>query len=48
VDDVHVRLIADGVNTRVEAKSQSRVGVGDLGQNPRNLRQLTNALNKHG
>ena len=44
VDDIHVRLtkVDDGV--RVNAESQSRVGKGDLGQNPRNLRELVAAI----
>lgn len=45
-DDIHVRLIPVDEQTRVEAESQSRIGKGDLGQNPRNLRELTNALLK--
>lgn len=45
VDDVHVRLIAaEGGGTRVEAESQSRVGKGDLGQNPRNLKELVGVI----
>lgn len=49
VDDIHVRLTevtnADGsVITRVDAESQSRVGKGDLGQNPRNLKHFREAF----
>lgn len=44
VDDIHVRLSEVQDKTRVDAESQSRVGVGDFGQNPRNLRELTHAL----
>ena len=40
VDDVHVRLVPVDDGTRMEAESRSRVGKGDLGQNPRNLREL--------
>ena len=43
-DDIHVRLEADGGGTRVEAESQSRFGKGDLGQNPRNLKELLSGL----
>lgn len=43
-DDVHVRLTADGDQTRVNAESQSRFGKGDLGQNPRNLKELISGL----
>lgn len=34
--------------TRVHARSQSRVGKGDLGQNPRNLIELTDFLRANG
>jgi uncharacterized protein (DUF1499 family) len=44
VDDVTVRLEPVGGGTRVHARSQSRVGAGDLGQNARNLRELFAAL----
>jgi len=43
-DDIHVRLEADDGGTRVEAESQSRFGKGDLGQNPRNLKELLSGL----
>jgi uncharacterized protein (DUF1499 family) len=44
-DDVTVTLstLEDG-GTLIEAKSQSRVGKGDFGQNPRNLRMLLEAM----
>ncbi|GAA5504895.1 DUF1499 domain-containing protein [Novipirellula caenicola] len=46
VDDIEIRLVLgdDGTNTRITATSQSRVGKGDLGQNPRNLSELLKAL----
>ncbi|HJT79205.1 MAG TPA: DUF1499 domain-containing protein [Gemmataceae bacterium] len=46
VDDIHVRLepLPDGT-TRLHARSKSRVGVGDFGQNRRNLLELFGALN---
>ena len=44
VDDVHVRLTEEDGGTRVGAESRSRVGKGDLGQNPRNLRELSRGL----
>ena len=44
VDDINVRLLDDGESTKVLAESRSRVGKGDLGQNPRNLRELVAAL----
>lgn len=46
VDDIWVELTPlqtladDPPRTRVDASSQSRVGKGDLGQNPRNLKVL--------
>lgn len=42
VDDIHVRIVkqSDPPQTTLTAESQSRVGKGDLGQNPRNLRTL--------
>ena len=40
VDDIHVQLTTTEQGTRVDAESKSRVGKGDLGQNPRNLREL--------
>ena len=43
-DDVHVSLQPTAVGTRVDVASQSRVGKGDLGQNPRNIRKLLQAL----
>jgi uncharacterized protein (DUF1499 family) len=46
VDDIHaiIRNRTDGQGVRIEASSQSRVGQGDLGQNPRNLAELTRGL----
>lgn len=44
VDDIHVQLTVTGDRTRVDAESRSRVGKGDLGQNPRNLKELTRGL----
>ncbi|TWT80004.1 hypothetical protein CA13_14160 [Planctomycetes bacterium CA13] len=43
-DDIHVDLTAQGGGTWMEAESKSRVGKGDLGQNPRNLKELLAAL----
>jgi uncharacterized protein (DUF1499 family) len=44
VDDVTVRVEAAPGGSRVHARSQSRVGKGDLGQNRRNLLQLFRAV----
>lgn len=39
-DDITVRITADADESVIAAESRSRVGKGDLGQNPRNLREL--------
>jgi uncharacterized protein (DUF1499 family) len=39
-DDIRVRIEPAGEGSRLSAESRSRVGKGDLGQNPRNLREL--------
>lgn len=45
VDDIRVRFLpAGGGGTRVHAESRSRVGVGDLGQNRRNILELWEAV----
>jgi uncharacterized protein (DUF1499 family) len=44
VDDVTVTLERLPTAVRLNVRSQSRVGKGDLGQNPRNIRQLMRAL----
>lgn len=44
VDDIHLRLEAFGQATQLHARSQSRLGVGDFGQNRRNLLELTEVL----
>jgi uncharacterized protein (DUF1499 family) len=43
-DDITVRVKATAEGTRITAESQSRVGRGDLGQNPRNLKELLTAI----
>lgn len=47
-DDITVILRNEKEGTRVKATSQSRVGKGDLGQNPRNLKELVNFLSQSG
>ncbi|MDE0866385.1 MAG: DUF1499 domain-containing protein [Rubripirellula sp.] len=47
-DDIQVILQPEGDGTRMEAESQSRVGKGDLGQNPRNLKELVGHLIQAG
>jgi uncharacterized protein (DUF1499 family) len=44
VDDVHITLQASDSGGTMNAKSESRVGKGDLGQNPRNLSELAAAV----
>ncbi|HZN33281.1 MAG TPA: DUF1499 domain-containing protein [Pirellulaceae bacterium] len=43
-DDIRVRIEPAGGGARLTAQSRSRVGKGDLGQNPRNLRELLDAV----
>ena len=43
-DDIHVHLDAAEGGTYVRADSRSRIGKGDLGQNPRNLKELVGVL----
>jgi uncharacterized protein (DUF1499 family) len=47
-DDITIHLEANGRGSRVHARSQSRVGTGDLGQNRRNLLELFAALDRNG
>jgi uncharacterized protein (DUF1499 family) len=44
VDDITLRVEATPTGSRLHARSQSRVGKGDLGQNRRNLGELFAAL----
>jgi uncharacterized protein (DUF1499 family) len=45
VDDVRLEFHLDGAGgTIITGRSRSRIGRGDLGQNARNLRELTTAL----
>jgi uncharacterized protein (DUF1499 family) len=48
VDDITIQLTEQAGATRVDAKSKSRFGKGDLGQNPRNLRELRMGLLENG
>jgi uncharacterized protein (DUF1499 family) len=44
-DDIRVQIeLAPGGGSFLNANSQSRIGKGDLGQNPRNLRELLAAV----
>ena len=44
VDDVQIILQTSDNGTQVDITSRSRLGKGDLGQNPRNIRELMQAL----
>jgi uncharacterized protein (DUF1499 family) len=46
IDDVTLRLEPTPTGTRIHARSQSRIGKGDLGQNRRNLLELFRALQR--
>jgi uncharacterized protein (DUF1499 family) len=48
VDDVRLTLTPGARGTVVHAESRSRVGVGDLGQNRRNILELWAALRARG
>jgi uncharacterized protein (DUF1499 family) len=48
VDDVWLRLEPTGGGVRVHARSQSRLGKADFGQNRRNLLELFAALRRAG
>ena len=43
-DDITVRITSEDGGSILRADSKSRLGKGDLGQNPRNLRELLAAL----
>ena len=40
IDDIQVTIRPEGTAVKLTAHSKSRLGKGDLGQNPRNLKQL--------
>ena len=44
VDDVTVTVQANGAGSLIHAESRSRMGVGDLGQNRRNILELWAAV----
>jgi hypothetical protein len=43
-DDIIIRVEDLGPRCRVTGESKSRLGLGDLGQNPRNLRRIVTEL----
>lgn len=48
VDDVRIRLELTATGCRLHARSQSRLGKGDFGQNRRNLLELFAELDRVG
>jgi len=44
VDDITVTILKQDDQVVIDAESKSRVGRADFGQNPRNLRELTEAI----
>jgi uncharacterized protein (DUF1499 family) len=44
VDDIRLTAAPTADGTRIDAESRSRVGVGDLGQNRRNILELWRAI----
>ncbi|QDV58182.1 DUF1499 domain-containing protein [Rosistilla oblonga] len=44
VDDIQVRISPVDGGAQLDAESQSRLGKGDLGQNPRNLKELVRGI----
>ena len=43
-DDVTVEIVAKGQGAILYVESQSRIGKGDLGQNPRNIKELVGLI----
>lgn len=43
-DDMVVRIVADGIGSRVDVRSKSRVGRSDLGQNAKRIRTFIRML----
>jgi uncharacterized protein (DUF1499 family) len=44
VDDIVIRIRTEGVGSRIDVRSLSRVGVGDLGANASRIRRYRDAL----
>ncbi|MGH8720432.1 MAG: DUF1499 domain-containing protein, partial [Burkholderiales bacterium] len=47
-DDVVIRVEADGAGSRIDVRSVSRVGVGDVGANAKRIRAYLRALGSKG
>jgi uncharacterized protein (DUF1499 family) len=48
VDDVLIRVRPDGSASRIDVRSRSRDGLGDLGQNAKRVRTYSEAVKKSG
>ena len=44
VDDIVIRIRPEGVGSRIDVRSLSRVGVGDLGANASRIRRYRDTL----
>ena len=47
-DDVTIRVRAEGATSRIDVRSRSRVGRGDLGTNARRIRRFLDAVRARG
>ena len=45
VDDIVIRIRSEEIGSRIDVRSLSRVGVGDLGENAARIRRFRDALN---
>jgi MFS family permease len=48
IDDIVIRLIAEGAGTRLDMRSASRVGISDLGKNAMRIRRYRAMLERKG
>jgi len=46
-DDIVIRVVADGVGSRIDMRSTSRQGTSDYGVNGARIRAYMHALSKH-
>ncbi len=44
IDDIEISIRADGDGSMLDIKSASQVGIGELGQNLRNIEELLNDI----
>jgi uncharacterized protein (DUF1499 family) len=45
-DDIWIRIMPRGAGSEISGESQSRLGKGDFGQNPRNLKEILTAVRR--